>query len=149
MEPMGTITSPEQLVNLNLAFDAAVIDAIGELAESRIWRISRDWDERIASLAECVAKMSAGELGKQWQLVHVGSKRGLSSGAINHRLHRITISGRLSVVTVLFWYAQACKKTNLESMVFAVTLFKRFFPRSFARCKLIGGMIVNLGRSDK
>jgi hypothetical protein len=49
--------------------------------------------------------------------------------------------GRLSVVTYFYLLAVARGKQRAEAMVWAVGVFQRMFPVSFARCSMVGGLM--------
>lgn len=67
---------------------------------------------------------------------------GCSGGsATDLRTNKIMLTGRLSVVTYLFCFAAACGLRRSEAFAFAKDQFRHFFPRSFARCIEVNGML--------
>jgi hypothetical protein len=67
-----------------------------------------------------------------------------SSGAsfFDPRRNRIVTTGRRSVVTYLFLFGLAVGHRRAAAMAWARQTFAHFFPRSFARCVDVGGMLV-------
>ena len=57
-----------------------------------------------------------------------------ASGWYNAATHTIGLTGRLSVVTYLHEFAHALGKGETGACRWSINLFKRCFPRSFARC---------------
>lgn len=58
------------------------------------------------------------------------------------RTNRIIQRGRLSVVTYLYLFSLAVGNRRLQGMTLARKTFSHYFPRSFARCRDIGGLLV-------
>ncbi|NQT91430.1 MAG: hypothetical protein HQ559_01620 [Lentisphaerae bacterium] len=66
------------------------------------------------------------------------------SGSSNYSPHddRITLSGKLSVVTYLHEYAHALGRDERGACRWSLNLFKRAFPRSFARVHFDGHCLI-------
>lgn len=58
-----------------------------------------------------------------------------------HKNH-IVQRGRLSVVTYLFLFGGAAGMTPRSALRFAHDTFRHFFPRSFAGCRAVNGLLV-------
>jgi hypothetical protein len=65
------------------------------------------------------------------------------------RRNRITLKGRLSVVTYLWAFIRCTGQPTWAALAKAKAIFKHFFPRSFARCKEVNGMLVRLEDLDR
>jgi len=58
------------------------------------------------------------------------------------RANRIVLKGKLSAVTYLFLFGGAVGMTQPEALRWARDTFAHFFPRSFNRCRDIGGVLI-------
>jgi len=67
---------------------------------------------------------------------------GQGNGAYMPHAHSITFYGHLSVVTALHEFGHARGFDERQACIFSLNLFKRFFPRSFSRCRRVGHMLV-------
>lgn len=143
----------EQLIDHNQTFEPAALRAVKALARSKPWR--GEWDQRFANLSQCLTALCEAYRIKPWQLVHTGDRCGCSGAShVNPRLKRVHLRGRLSVVTLLHLFAKARfgfanDADHIRAMVWSATLFKRCFPISFARCRFVGGLLVNDSRRDE
>lgn len=129
-------------------YDEHMLEAVRKLASGKPWKGS--FDRRLDLLSTCVRELCKARGGTMWQLVHTGKKTGSSTlSKLQPQLHRINITGRLSVVTVLMLFAGSAENmTRFEEVRWSLCLFRLCFPRSFARCTLSDGLIVNTGRRD-
>lgn len=70
---------------------------------------------------------------------------GTSGGSFFNPLkNKIVLMGRLSVVTYLFLLGLATGAGREAAMQFAHEQFRHFFPRSFARCRLVDGLLIKV-----
>jgi hypothetical protein len=72
---------------------------------------------------------------------------GRGNGCYSRWIHAIFLFGKLSVVTYLHEFAHARGMDERQAVRWSVNLFRRCFPRSFARCRAVGHVLVNEGRS--
>ena len=56
--------------------------------------------------------------------------------------HTITLRGKLSVLTYLHEFAHARGADERQACRWSINLFRRCFPRSFARCRAVGHTLV-------
>jgi hypothetical protein len=56
--------------------------------------------------------------------------------------NKITLTGRLSVVTYLYLFVLATGANWLAALAASRRLFRHFFPRSYAGCRNEGGLLV-------
>lgn len=139
----------ERLVNEALELNAEAVAAVKGLATERPWRGA--FDRRVEAFIQCNRELNEAlpHDGHTWQLVHIGARTGDSGRSrIDPKLRRIVLAGHLSVVTFLYLFARTRDLPRAAAMVWAVTMFKKCFPRSFARCEFVGGMVVNSGRRN-
>ena len=59
--------------------------------------------------------------------------------------NRVVLVGKLSVVTTLFAFGMVGGLERGEALKWATKLFRHYFPRSFARCRMVNGILVNGG----
>ena len=66
------------------------------------------------------------------------------SGSSSYRpsAHAITLTGRLSVLTYLHEFAHARGHDERQACRWSINLFRRCFPRAFARCRAVGHTLV-------
>jgi hypothetical protein len=65
-----------------------------------------------------------------------------AASTFDPRTDRITLRGRLSVVTYLFLFGAAVGRDVESATQFARETFRHFFPRSFRGCRLECGLLV-------
>lgn len=155
--------SLDNLTGGRATFRAGVLAACRTLARTKPWQ--GDFDKRMADLGACLAGLVAAYELAPIELRHVGARNGDSgASAVSLDGKTITFSGRLSVVTLLHLFAKArtaqvrtCEPEGAEPLTFedhvqaikwSICLFKRCFPISFGRCRLVAGILVNDGRRD-
>jgi len=56
--------------------------------------------------------------------------------------HRITLTGKLSVVTLLHEFAHAMQMDEQDACKWSINLFRRCFPRQYSRLVHVGHMLV-------
>lgn len=135
------------VVDEAMTFRPEVLEACRVLARTKPWR--GEWDARLTNLQDLGRSLCAAYGLEGWQVVHVGSRSGCSGASrVDRRLKRIQLTGRLSVVTVLHLFARVQGKSGLEAIRWSINLFRRTFPKSFGRCRLVCGLLVNDGRRD-
>jgi len=130
-----------EVLDDNMSFKPAALRAVRAFAKSKPWR--GDIDERkdkLRGLNEALA--AAYEMPKP-DVVFGQSDGGSSGGSYYHPTrHQIVLNGRLSVVTYLHEFAHSRGRGERDACRWSVNIFKRCFPRSFARLVHQGHMLV-------
>jgi hypothetical protein len=123
-------------------FKPATIQAVRAFARRRPWRGS------IAARKEKFRRLNR-DLAAAYgivepRLVFQNVEAGGSSGASSYRpsTHTITLSGKLSVLTYLHEFAHARGADERQACRWSLNLFRRCFPRSFARCQAVGHTLI-------
>lgn len=129
------------LVDTSLDFPPAVVTALKALRDANPW--AGEWDTRFAALRTCSKAIRVGFGLEPWEVVHVGETEGSSARSrLRVKLTRIELRGRLSVITMLVLTFRSMGMGVRDAYTRAVTLFRKYFPRSFAGCKFENGLIV-------
>jgi hypothetical protein len=132
----------EQVLDPAMTFKPAALRAVRMFARSKPWRGS------IAQRKEMFRRLNralAAAYGiAEPRLVFAGVEAGAPSGRSSYRplFHTITLAGRLSVVTYLHEFAHARGADERQACRWSINLFRRCFPRSFARCRAVGHTLV-------
>jgi hypothetical protein len=130
-----------EVLDPSMTFKPAALRALRNFRQAKPWR---------GTLAERKAKFRslnrdlAGACGILCpRLVFVRVDGGMPGNGSYHRLrHTITLYGRLSVVTFLHEFGHARGYGERRACRFSINLFRRLFPRSFARCRQVGHVLV-------
>ena len=150
--PSNIPQNMEELIDSEATFRPDAMEAVRALARTKPWQ--GPFDQRFDNLSACLTALCKAYKMKPWQLTHVGSRTGCSgANRIVPRLKRVELTGHLSVVTMLHLFAKAREgargaEEHARAMRWSATLFKRRFPISFQRCKLVGGLLVNVNRRE-
>jgi len=117
----------------DVKYKPAALRAVRTFARSRPWRGTAHlrrykWGMTHADLCEVY--------GVRVGLVFADNREQLPSGASHYNpiTRQIVLNGRLSVVTYLHEFAHALGKDERQACRWSINLFRRCFPRSFARC---------------
>ena len=122
------------------------------MAKASKW--AGDFDRRFAAIGACLGELCDAYGLERYQLTHVGSRTGCSGDSrLRRELRRVELTGRLSVVTMLHLFAKARwghrgLTAHVQAMRWSLNIFKRCFPKSYSRCRLVGGLLVNDARRD-
>jgi len=129
---------------IGLELNAAGREAVKAFRDAKPWRGTPE--ERLAKFTE-LHRGLARAYDLETILIREGNdEEGASAGScFAPRVNRIVLRGKLSVVTYLFCFALACGLHHIAALAWAKDTFRHFFPRSFARCTDVGGMLVNFG----
>jgi hypothetical protein len=123
-----------------MKFKPAALRAVRAFAHSKPWQgtFAERWDKFMA-LRQALSEV----YGIAPMLEFRGRESG-SSGASCYVPARNTIilRGRLSVVTFLHEFAHARGADERQACRWSINLFRRCFPRSFARCRAVGHTLV-------
>ena len=131
-----------EILDPAVTFKPAALRAVRAFARGKPWRGS------VAARKEKLRRLNrdlAAAYGiAEPRLVFWGVEAGRHSGASSYRpaCHTITLAGRLSVLTYLHEFAHARGADERPACRWSVNLFRRCFPRSFARCRAVGHTLV-------
>ena len=147
---MPQMPTPDQLVNESIVFSDEVLEATRNFARSRPWR--GDVDLRIAKFREFHEALHIGT-GPALIIDVPDPETNSGDTRFNQDMNAIEMRGKLSVVTYLYLYfiSQAIEDVQrgafdgIEPMVKAMTLFKKVFPKSYAKLRPGDGLFVSCG----
>lgn len=130
-----------EVLNPPLRFKPATIEAVRTFARSKPWRGSNQ--QRMAKMRRLHGALCS-IYGKSTTLTFEHVHQSHQSGASCYipALDMIVMRGRLSVVTYLHEFGHVLGKDERQTVRWSVNLFRQCFPRSFARCRHDGHMLV-------
>lgn len=112
--------------------------AVKAFRDAKPWRGTfEERHEKFHAFATAFAEA----VGLQCEYVFAGEETGNGQGGYVARENKIVLSGKLSVVTVLFCFGLAVGLGRLEALKWAKGIFKHYFPRSFAGCVEVNGLL--------
>ena len=123
-----------EVLDDSIRFKPAALAAVRDLARAKPWRGTPD--ERLAKLRRCLLELSTA--------YGIEPPR-LTVGAIDcfiPAFQQIQLTARLSVVTFLHEFAHARGFDERQAVRWSVNLFRRCFPRSYARCRHVRHTLV-------
>jgi hypothetical protein len=123
-----------------MTFNPAALRAVRALARSKPWQGTLG--QRRHKFRRCLAALSAAYGIAEPRLDFVGGGGESFASRYEPARHRIVLWGRLSVVTFLHEFAHAKGADERQACRWSVNLFRRCFPRSFARCRQVGHTLV-------
>ena len=128
-----------EVLDENMTFNPSALRAVKAFAESKPWRGTVD--ERREKFRQVNAALSAAYGISTPALGFADSSDG-DSGSSFYRpsAHAITLTG-LSVVTLLHEFCHARKMGERSATRWSTNMFRRVWPRSFARCVQDGHML--------
>jgi hypothetical protein len=131
----------QEVLDPALRFKPAALRAVRRFARSKPWRGTIE--ERRGKF-EKLGRALAGAYGiavPDLRLVLIDS--GVpSNGFYSPSAHCIGLIGRMSMVTYLHEFAHARGADEQQACRWSLNLFRRCFPRSFARCRAVGHTLV-------
>lgn len=141
-----------EVIDDSITYKPAALAAVRAFARSKPWRGTAS--ERIAKVIQVNSDLAAAYSIPVPQLFFMDLADGLlnppptppgSSGSSFYRPsdHSITLTGKLSVVTYLHEFGHALGKDERQTCRWSLNLFKRCFPRSYARLRPMGHMLVS------
>lgn len=143
-----TMHSVAELVDEAMLFKPEIVVAAKAMARSKPWRGTLDErKQKFTAAAKTLGDLIDGPEGTA-----AGAPRlifGVLDGSdsissnVGRRNNRISLVGRLSVVTLFWTLAARAGMGGRDSMKFAINLFRVAFPHSFARCDLSGPFVRN------
>jgi hypothetical protein len=130
-------SSIHEILDPAMKFKPAALRAVKAFACSRPWRGSLD--ERKDKFRALIHSLADAYRVAPPQLVF-GKLDGGDSGRSCYipRLNAIVLVGKLSAVTALHEFGHCRGMNEREACRWSVNIFRRCFPRSFARCRFEG-----------
>lgn len=130
-----------EVLDDNMGFPPAVLSGVRAFARSRPW--TGPIDERKGRFSKLNHDLAAAYGIREPELVF-GILDGSNSGESHYipRLHRIVLVGRLSVVSMLHEWGHVLGYDERDATAYSVNLFKRVFPRQFAKLAHEGHMLL-------
>jgi hypothetical protein len=125
-----------------MRFKPAALRAVRAFARSKPW--GGTVSQRKGKFRRLNRELAAAYGIRQPWLVFHNVEAGGPSGASSYRpaTHTITLAGRLSVLTYLHEFAHARGADERRACRWSLNLFRRCFPRNFARCRAVGHTLV-------
>jgi len=124
-----------------MRFKAPALRAVRRFAESNPWRgTMNERKQKFLTLNRALAEA----YGIAEPDLRFGRIDGSSSGSSHYipALHRIVLVGKLSVVTYLHEFAHARGMGERDACRWSINLFRRCFPRQYARLVGRGHMLI-------
>jgi hypothetical protein len=132
----------QEVLDPAMRFKLAALRAVRVFARRKPWRgtVAR----RKAKFARLNRDLAAAYGLAEPRLAFRGVEANAPSGASHYRpaTHTITLAGRLSVLTYLHEFAHARGGDERRACRWSLNLFRRCFPRRFARCRAVGHTLV-------
>jgi hypothetical protein len=124
-------------------YPGAVLRAVKAFRRCKPWR--GPLERRITYFRTLCADLARAYGIPEPRLVFADLESGSFSGFSSYQpaTHTITLHGKLSVVTFLHEFAHARGADERQAVRWSVNLFRRCFPRSFARCRHEGHCLIN------
>jgi len=135
-----------EVLDPNAKFKPAALRAVRAFARSHPW--TGTVDERKEKFRKLNHDLAAAYGIPEPELVfdHLdGSHSGDSS--YSPAPYRITLRGRLSVVTMLHEWGHARRMGERGACRWSINLFRRCFPRQYAKLEHVGHMLVRRGQN--
>ena len=130
-----------EVLDDRMEFRPAVLREVRSFAESGPW--SGTIEERKARFKKLTHDLAVACGVPEPELVF-GHLDGSSSGGSHylHHVHRIVLTGKLSVVTFLHEFGHALGMDERTTCRWSVNLFRRCFPKQFGRLVHVGHTLV-------
>ena len=130
-----------EVIDAEMRFRPATLRAVEAFASSKPW--SGSLFERKEKFIKVNHDLAAA-YGAPKPELHFEQIDGTSSGSSYYlpKMHRIVLSGRLSVVTYLHEFAHALGKDEADACKWSINLFRQCFPRQFSRLIHRGHMLI-------
>ena len=123
-----------------LQFNPAVLRAVRAFARSKPW--CGTLGRRRKKFRQCLADLATAYGIPEPRLDFIGGGGESFASCYRPAEHRIILRGRLSVVTFLHEFGHARGLDERQTCRWSLNLFRRCFPRSFARCRAVGHTLV-------
>lgn len=128
-----------EILSDRITYRPAALRAVRKLRKAKAWRGTMA--HRLELFRTC-----ARELAEAYGLPRPNVRRGVVDCYVPSA-NTIRLA-KLSVVTLLHEFAHARGYDERQAVRWSVNLFRRLFPRSYARCQHVGHMLVATGRHD-
>jgi hypothetical protein len=132
----------QEVLSPAMRFKPAALRAVRAFARSKPWQGTLARRKR--KFRRLNRDLSAAYGIAEPRLIFQNVEANLSSWASSYRplTHTITLVGKLSVVTFLHEFAHARGFDERQACRWSLNLFRKCFPRSFARCRAMGHTLV-------
>jgi len=130
-----------EILDDQMTFSSDLLQAVQGFAESKPWEGStQSRKEKFRQLNRDLGTACS----IQEPTLLFGQLNGDSSGASSYspKHHRITMTGKLSVVTFLHEFAHALGHDEQQACRWSINLFRKCFPRQYACLIHVGHMLV-------
>jgi hypothetical protein len=140
--PTGYPSCVENVIRPNKKYKADTLRVVKRLARSRPWRGTVE--QRMEKFRRALRGLSEvyGIPCPTLVFERMFGPGPLSNGWYMALTNTMGLEGKLSVVTFLHEFAHALGKNERKACVWSINLFRRCFPRSFARAEFRGHMIL-------
>jgi hypothetical protein len=136
-----------EVLSDNATFNPNALRAVRAFRRSKPWRGTVD--ERIAKFRTLNAALAAAYGIPEPDLRPCLIDSGVAgNGMYSPSNHLIVLAGKLSVVTFLHEFGHARGFGERGACRWSINLFRRMFPRSFARCEFRGHMVISRPQAD-
>lgn len=137
-----------EVVDPAIKFRPAALRAVRALARSKPWRGTPE--ERMQKIGDAAARLAAAYEIQTPRLQFVRIGRAAGNGFYDPATHTIGLIGRLSIVTFLHEFAHARGMDERRACRWSINMFRRVFPRSYARCRHEGHRLTaSVGRGGR
>jgi hypothetical protein len=138
---MSNRMTVENLIDARVRVNAAAHAALVAFRRSKPWRGT--FAERMEKFQTLRQAMSDA-YGIEPTLEFRGEENPhrVGNGGYDPRKKVIVLVGKLSVVTFLHCFCRARGKDRREAFRWSLSVFKKMFPLSFARCHAVGYMLI-------
>jgi hypothetical protein len=131
-----------EVLDRQMKFKPAALRAVRRFARSKPWQGTLA--ERKAKFRRLNRQLAAAYGLPRPRLVfcRVEENAPLGNGSYRRANHTIALYGKLSVVTYLHEFGHARGYGERQACRWSINLFRRVFPRSFARCNQVGYVLI-------
>ncbi len=136
---------PETVIEVlddDVSYPDGVVEAVGVFAEAAPWSGSLKLRKRKFQQLNRDLAGACGINEPTLAFIHLDGGHSSGSSSYRPRDHRIVMVGKLSVVTFLHEFGHALGFNERETCRWSINLFRRCFPRQYARLIHIGHTLV-------
>jgi hypothetical protein len=141
MPSFSTLPCVADVLDDGATFEPAALAAVRDLARGKPWQGTDA--ERLVKFNACAAALAAAYRFQPWTIALADESH---PAQIDEASHVLTVD-RLSVVTFLHFMALARGQNVVGAMRWSINIFRRCFPRSFARMRQVGPYLVTPERA--
>jgi len=133
--------SVEDILDPEMKFKQAALRALRNFRDAKPW--SGTEKERMTKFRDVIRDLAAAYGIEPPQIDFTGVDPAKDSGASAYipAFHAIYLRGRLSVVTLLHEFGHALGKGEWGATKWSVNMYRRIWPREFAKCRADGHML--------